>query len=143
MLLASLQDVTSHYGIQEVLKGVSFTVSTGQKLGLIGANGTGKSTILRVLLGQAPPSDGQVVLSRNVSVGYVPQVVEYEEEETVLHRVLGEHHHLARDLREQEARLATVAEEDLQPALQAFQRARDAYDNIDGDRLPQRAEANA
>ena len=52
MPIASLHNVTTHYGAQAVLKGASFEVNPGQKLGLIGANGSGKTTILRVLLGQ-------------------------------------------------------------------------------------------
>ena len=66
MQIASLQDVNTHYGTHPVLMGVSFKISSGQKLGLIGANGSGKTTILRVLLGQEPPTAGSAVVSPGV-----------------------------------------------------------------------------
>ena len=141
MLLASLQNVTKHYGAQTVLQGVSFKVSFGQKLGLIGPNGSGKTTILRILLGREPPSDGIALLSRGVRVGYVPQYVEYDEHDTVLDCILAEHRRLTAVLREQEERLAQVSGAQMYKALRAYQRARDDYDRMDGDRFLQRAQA--
>ena len=141
MLLATLQNVVKHYGAQTVLQGVSLEVSTGQKLGLIGPNGSGKTTVLRILLGQEPPSDGTVVVARGVRLGYVPQYVEYDEDQTVLDHVLAEHRQLSHALRVQEERLAGVSEAEMNKALRAYQRARDAYDRIGGDHFPQRAQA--
>jgi len=77
MLLASFQNVTKRYSIQTVLQNVSFKISTGEKLGLIGSNGTGKTTILRILLGQELPSEGDAIITKGVRIGYVPQYVDY------------------------------------------------------------------
>jgi ABC-type multidrug transport system ATPase subunit len=55
MRIASLTNITAHYGGQDALKGVSFEINAGEKLGLIGANGSGKTTLLRILLGQEEP----------------------------------------------------------------------------------------
>ena len=60
MFLASLNNVTAQYGSQKVLKGVSFEIQAGERLGLIGANGSGKTTMLRILLGEDVPSEGSV-----------------------------------------------------------------------------------
>jgi ATPase subunit of ABC transporter with duplicated ATPase domains len=79
LLVASLENVTTHYGAQPVLKGLTFQISNGHKLGLIGANGSGKTTILRVLLGQETPTSGSVAVPSGIQVGYVPQYVEYAE----------------------------------------------------------------
>ena len=62
MPIASLQNVTTHYGAQPVLRGVSFEINHGQKLGLIGPNGSGKTTILRVLLGREPVTGGSAYM---------------------------------------------------------------------------------
>ena len=99
MLLASFQNVTKRYVTEIVLQDVSFKISTGQKLGLIGPNGSGKTTILRILLDQERPSSGHVVLTKGVKVGYVPQYVEFDEEDTVLHCLLVESEKLADALR--------------------------------------------
>ncbi len=141
MLIASFDSVATHYGAQPVLKGVSFKISAGQKLGLIGPNGAGKTTILRVLLGQEPPTSGSAFVSPGVRIGYVPQRVEYDDGETVLGHILAEYSALADALRDAEARLERASETEVDRALRAYQRARDDYDRLDGDLFPQRARA--
>ena len=141
MQLANFQNVSREYGPQTVLKDVSFRISSGQKLGLIGANGSGKTTILRILCGRETPSSGGAVVARGVSVGYVPQHVTYDDDQTVLGCVLTEHSALAAALRAQEERVAQACEADMASALRAYEAARDRYDHVDGDRFPQRAEA--
>jgi ATP-binding cassette subfamily F protein 3 len=141
MLLASLQNVSKRYSVETVLRDVSFQISSGQKLGLIGPNGSGKTTILRILLGQEPPSEGHAVLARDVKVGYVPQYVEYDNNETVLDVILSEHRRLAAALRDQEERLAHASEEGLDRAFRAYEQARREYEARDGDNFPQRAQA--
>ena len=141
MRIASLQDVMKRYGVQTVLDGCSLQIASGQKLGLIGPNGSGKTTILRLLVGLEPPTEGLAARARGARIGYVPQHVEFDEGETVLDRVLAEHRRLAAALRKQEERLAVASDVEMDKALRAYQRARDAYDRVDGDHLPQRAEA--
>jgi len=109
MLLASLQNVTKRYSVETILKDVSFQISSGQKLGLIGPNGSGKTTILRILLGQEPPSEGHALLAKDARVGYVPQYVQYDDNDMVLDVILAEHRRLAAALRGQEERLAAQA----------------------------------
>lgn len=75
--VASLEKVSVRFGARRVLDGVSFSVARGELVGLIGANGAGKTTIFRVLLGLLQPDAGAVRrLGRHV--GYVPQRVAIE-----------------------------------------------------------------
>ncbi len=141
MLLAGLQNVTKRFGAQVVLRDVSFQVSSGQKIGLIGPNGSGKTTILRLLLGQEPPSEGNAVLARAARVGYVPQHVEYDDEETIDDCILREFRELKARLGEAEAALSCAAGRGVQQAMRAYQRARDEYDRIEGHWFPERAGA--
>ena len=141
MQIASLQDVNTHYGTHPVLMGVSFKISSGQKLGLIGANGSGKTTILRVLLGQEPPTAGSAVVSPGVKVGYVPQHTEPDEDATVTDWLLAEQRDLLADLQREEARLARSTGAKTNRVMRSYQRARDSYDRVDGDTWPQRAQA--
>ncbi|MDA1256820.1 MAG: ATP-binding cassette domain-containing protein [Chloroflexi bacterium] len=106
MQVASLQQVTAHYGGQDVLKGVSFTVNTGEKLGLIGANGSGKTTILRILLGRDEPAGGTVTLASGTRVGYVPQYIDAEDDELVMDWLLAGHVAPAKRLRPKRKRSA-------------------------------------
>lgn len=73
MSLLTFADVSKSYGNQDVLHGVSFFVSPGRKTGLIGANGAGKSTILRLITGAETPDSGRIALQPNTIVGLLAQ----------------------------------------------------------------------
>ncbi len=141
MLLASLQNVTKRYGDQVVLREASFQVSSGQKVGLIGANGSGKTTILRILTGAEQPSEGNAVVRRGVRLGYVPQHVEADDEAGVMDFVLADYNRLAARLREHEQRLAGASGGELDDAMRAYQRVRDEFERRHGYDYPRRAEA--
>jgi len=141
MLVASFDNVSKRYGAQVLLEGGSFQINRGQKIGLIGPNGAGKTTLLNVLIGQEAPSSGTVVVPRGVRLGYVRQVAEFEPGERVLDCVLRDHHELRQALRARETHLTQVDQAHLPEALQAYERAREAYDHNDGDHFPQRAQA--
>jgi ATP-binding cassette subfamily F protein 3 len=81
------QDVKKHYGAQDVLRGATFQVDPGEKLGLIGKNGGGKSTILRLVEGVEEPDGGRIQLRKGASLGHVPQIPEFEAGVTVLQYV--------------------------------------------------------
>ncbi len=141
MTLANFQSVTKRYGAQTVLQDVSFRIASGEKVGLIGPNGSGKTTILRILMGLEPPSDGNAATARGARLGYVPQHVDYDDDLSVGDCLLMEHRRLTAELREQEQALAEASGDELPKAMRGYQRARDAYDRIDGDTFAQRAEA--
>ncbi len=65
--------LTKGFGGAPLFDGLSFTLHEGDHVGLVGPNGTGKSTLLRVLAGQLEPDDGEVRLRKHLRVGYVPQ----------------------------------------------------------------------
>ena len=140
MAIVSLQNVTTHYGAQPVLKGASFEINPGRKLGLIGPNGSGKTTILRVLLGREPVTGGSVYLDPGARVGYVPQHVERDTGEAVMSWLLSEYRPIADALHAQEEALARTSAAEMDGALRRYQQARDAYDRIDGDSWPRRAQ---
>jgi len=73
MAIVSLQDVYKAYGPQVVLDGVSLQVEDGERIGLIGANGSGKSTILRIIAGEVDADSGIVQRKKGLTVGHVHQ----------------------------------------------------------------------
>ena len=142
MLLAALQNVTKHFGNQEVLRGASLQISSGQKIGLIGPNGSGKTTLLGILLGTEDPSDGIAFVSKGVRVGYVPQYVEYAEDQSIADCVLAEHTRLYGALTASEEELARATEEPgRDKARRAYERAWEEYERVGGDTFPGRAQA--
>ena len=80
------------YGMITVLRDVSFSLEKGQKVGLIGNNGIGKSTLLKILAGVVEPDGGRVRARKGLVIGYMPQDASLVADETVhdyLHRVSG------------------------------------------------------
>jgi ABC transport system ATP-binding/permease protein len=67
------EGVHKSYGERNVLKGVNLMLQRGERVGLVGPNGVGKTTFLRVLLGELPPDSGKVVIGKNTKVAYYDQ----------------------------------------------------------------------
>jgi ABC-type Mn2+/Zn2+ transport system ATPase subunit len=88
--LVTFDHATLGYGRRVVLRDLSFTINEGDFLGLVGPNGSGKTTVLRALLGTHPPLSGTVVRAPGLRFGYVPQrdQVDYDYPLTALDVVL-------------------------------------------------------
>ncbi len=87
MNLLSMENLTKSYGERILFAQVTFGVDEGDKIGLIGVNGTGKSTFLKVVAGLEPADGGKVTLASGVRVGYLPQNPEFDAASTVLAQV--------------------------------------------------------
>jgi ATP-binding cassette, subfamily F, member 3 len=72
-MLIGLQNVTFEFGARVIVKDATWHLNPGERIGLIGYNGTGKSTLLKVLVGEYSPSKGTVEKSRDTSIGYLHQ----------------------------------------------------------------------
>ncbi len=81
--IINAQGLSKRYGITPLFQNVSFTVSEGDRIGLIGPNGSGKSTLLEILDGRVQPDSGEVATRKRSSVSYVAQVSDFAPGETV------------------------------------------------------------
>jgi ATP-binding cassette subfamily F protein 3 len=104
LVLINATDIGKSYGDQPVLAGVSFTISPGEKVGLVGPNGSGKTTLLKIVLGKVEPDRGSITIAGDPEFGYVRQDVVDDEDLTVCKALLGE-------MEELEARLAQLRKE--------------------------------
>jgi len=73
-LICEMQSVNHGYGEQTLLRGFNFTLIKGDRIGLVGANGVGKSTLLRILLGELKPQSGKVQTGTRIQVAYFDQL---------------------------------------------------------------------
>src|SRR6187402_792524 len=84
-MLAGLQDVTFEFGARVIIEDATWHIQPNERIGLIGYNGTGKSTILKLLVGQYSASAGTVERSRSTSIGYLHQdLLSFDTKESIL-----------------------------------------------------------
>lgn len=83
MIQLSCSQVKKYYGAQLVLENITFEVQEGERIAIIGRNGSGKSTILKLITRQEAPDEGAVSVRKNMVVGYLEQLPEYEAGMTV------------------------------------------------------------
>ena len=88
MNLLTIENLSKVFTERQVFDQADFSVNEGEKIGVIGVNGTGKSTLLKIIAGLEEPDSGKVTLGNNLVLGYLPQKPEFEEGMTVLRAAL-------------------------------------------------------
>ena len=83
-MMLDVQNLGVSFGGEVLFENLSFRIVRGDRIGLIGKNGAGKSTFLKLLAGQNTPSLGGMSLEKNATIGYLPQELELENHRTVL-----------------------------------------------------------
>ena len=103
-MLLTADNLSKNYGMKQLLDNVSLYLNAGDRIGLIGVNGTGKSTLLKILAGAADADSGRVSLDPNVQVAYLPQTPDMDDSRTVLEQVFAGHPAEFRAINEYEAK---------------------------------------
>jgi ATP-binding cassette subfamily F protein uup len=80
--ILNAQGLSKRYGVAPLFQNISFTISQGDRIGLIGPNGSGKSTLLEILSARAKPESGEVAIRKGISLAYVHQISEFPPEST-------------------------------------------------------------
>ncbi len=83
MIILAVQDIQKSFGTHEVLKSVSFTLQEQERMGLVGVNGRGKSTLMKIIAGIETADGGTVSIQKGLRIGYLAQQGEFREGETV------------------------------------------------------------
>ena len=103
MNLVTIEHLTKSYTERLLFDDTSFSINEGDKIGLIGINGTGKSTLLKLVAGEEEPDQGTVVRSRNLNIRYLPQNPEFHAGDTIIESII-------RDNRGNASRMDSVSE---------------------------------
>ncbi|SUP41992.1 ABC-F family ATP-binding cassette domain-containing protein [Veillonella criceti] len=102
MNVLTLQDVSQSYGTRRLFEGANMTFTDTKRIGLIGVNGTGKSTFMRLLAGLMEPEKGTILRNGKASIYYLAQAPEFDEEASLLENIFLAHHPVLRLVREYE-----------------------------------------
>ncbi|RIK32309.1 MAG: hypothetical protein DCC56_00440 [Anaerolineae bacterium] len=78
MSLITVSSLSKSFGADDLFSGVTFSVAKGARLALVGPNGIGKTTLLRILIGQEEPSGGTITRAKNLRIGYLSQEADFE-----------------------------------------------------------------
>ncbi|WP_019850795.1 ABC-F family ATP-binding cassette domain-containing protein [Desulfitobacterium sp. PCE1] len=120
MNLLTAESLTKSYGIKPLFKDISLGIEEGQKIGIIGVNGTGKSTLLKILAGLEQPDQGQIITNNELQLEYLPQEPDFDQEATVLQQVFKGNSPLMKLLRDYEMALERLNQE---PSKESYQNA--------------------
>lgn len=88
MSLITIEHLTKSYTERLLFDDTSFSIGDGEKVGLIGINGTGKSTLLKIVAGLEEPDDGSVIRRRNLYIRYLPQIPQFTPGDSVLDSIV-------------------------------------------------------
>src|SRR5258708_33700199 len=112
MPIVSVIQVGKSYGAERIFAGVSFQIEANDRIGLVGPNGEGKSTLLNLITGREEPDEGSIVIARNVRIGYLTQTIDFQPQNSLreeMHTVFAEVRAWEHELSELALELATSA----------------------------------
>lgn len=144
MPIATLNNLTKSYGHKALFENLNLAIYRGQRIGMIGANGSGKSTMLRILLGQATADDGVASIRKGITVGYLEQNPAFTPGNSVMDEAedaFADLHHLSHRLRDLEHEMAHVQDDELDAVLQKYQTVQEEFEAAGGYAWRHRLEA--
>lgn len=135
MALCSLSNLTKYYGADLIFKNITFEINKGQRLGLIGPNGVGKTTLLRILMGYEDYHDGSIFKRSDIRIDYLDQTPSYPPEWltiNVLSSAFDDIFTIQKRLQELEQQMAVDTGPRLQTAIAEYGRLEQAYEQRGG-----------
>ncbi|MEP6570586.1 MAG: ABC-F family ATP-binding cassette domain-containing protein [Acidobacteriota bacterium] len=142
-MLFRLSEVHKSYGTQDVLRGVSFQINPGEHVGLVGRNGSGKTTIFRLVNNEEPPDRGEVIRARGMRLGLLAQHIHFEPGSTVHESALAAFGHLQQiehEMHELEHRMGE-APDDLDKVLERYSDLQHQFEREGGFEYTAKAES--
>src|SRR5699024_9369741 len=128
MTYLSAENLSKNYGIKVLFEGLTFGISKGDKTALVAENGTGKSTLLKILAGKEIPDEGKVMVQNNIRIGFLEQEPQLDESMTIRSFISQGDNKMVQLIQNYEEAAERQAEDYNEETQQAFQKAVAAMD---------------
>ncbi|SHE38895.1 ATP-binding cassette, subfamily F, uup [Fodinibius roseus] len=140
MTYLSTENLAKNYGIKVLFEDLSFGISKGDKTALIAENGTGKSTLLKILAGKETPDAGKVMIQNDVSIGFLEQDPQLDEGKTIRSYIAQSDNRMVQLIQQYEKAAREQAENYNEETRKAFEKAAAAMEAADAWDYEQRME---
>lgn len=131
MIELSVQNLTKYYGANKIFQNVSFEIKTGDRVALIGQNGCGKTTIMKMIMGVEDYQEGNINLRKGARLGYLDQIPEYEEGITtleVLQSAFDDINQIRRKMKHLEEQFQVLKDSALEKAIDSYGKLTEQYE---------------
>lgn len=134
-MVLACQNISKAYGITEILNNINFHIEAKEKLAIVGMNGAGKSTLLKIIMNEEEADAGQVVIGKDISVGYLAQHQNAYYDKTIYEELLSVKQDvitLQEQMRELEQNMKNLEGSKLNEALERYTRMNHTFEQQDG-----------
>lgn len=134
-MVLACQNVSKAFGVNQILKDISFHIEEKEKIAIVGINGSGKTTLLKVIMGEEGCDEGQVVIGKDVSIGYLSQHQDISFDNTIYDEMLETKKYiieLEASIRQLEKDMKNAAGEELDRIMEQYNRLSGKYDHENG-----------
>lgn len=134
-MILSCQNISKSFGVEDVLKNVSFGVEEYEKAAIVGMNGAGKSTLLKIIMGELSADEGMVTIAKGKTIGYLAQHQEVVGNRTIYEEVLEEKRYIIsmeERIRQMEADMNRYQGEALEKHLNDYHKLLHEFEALDG-----------
>lgn len=134
-MILACQNVSKAFGIKDVLKNIQFHIEDKEKAAIVGINGAGKTTLLKIIMGEEAPDSGQVIISKDKTIGYLAQQQEASYENTIYEEMLSVKQHiieLDRQIRQTELAMKHTEGAELDSLLNTYTRLTHEFESANG-----------
>ncbi len=141
-MLVSANNIEKSFGVETVLKNVSFMVDDNSKIGIVGKNGTGKSTLFKIIAGITPYDSGNIDYAKNLSIGYLSQESSLNEDNRLYEEVISVFDHIIdmeREMRTLEVEISKNHDKDVESLLNKYAQLTEKFEDMSGYEYESRA----
>lgn len=134
-MVLACQNISKAYGGDEILNNIQFHIEAKEKLAIVGINGAGKSTLLKIIMGEEEADEGQVIIGKDITVGYLAQHQDTYYDKTIYEELLSVKQNvidLQEQIRQLEIDMKNLDGQELEDALERYTRMNHTFEQQDG-----------